>query len=111
MRKVLLLSPEELENLIGDNFNLEVKLNIIEKEIEGESVTVDVLDIYFHNIENVKKAFPYFEIVEKNLARVDLSDIYHTLSDLVGVKVTEIYDFVEVNYEDTDGEYISFNIL
>lgn len=71
MKKTLFVSDKELESLITENFGLEANTNVVEVDMDGENILIDVLEIRVHK-EN------YNSIINKLIEKLQItsSEIY-----------------------------------
>lgn len=110
MKKTILFNLEELKELIENKFNCGVRFNVLEKELDNEIVSIDILEVFHNNKKVVDLGFPYLEHKDENFAIIELSDLHYILNSLFKEEFTEIYDFIEVDIGNGIEECILFNL-
>lgn len=108
MKETVLFKLEELKELLERSFDCAVKYNSIEKEIDGEILNIDIIEIYHNNKNTIDLAFPFAQHKDEHLAIVELSDLHITLVDLINKPVTEMYDITEIDLGQGAEQYIVF---
>lgn len=110
MKKCILMKIEEMTEMLSDKINGVVTTNVIERELDGEMISIDILEVYHNDFKKVENLFGYAEKISENLAYVEMTDVAFAISNLTNTKLSEKFDIIEANFDNNFDTYISFEL-
>lgn len=110
MKKCILMKIEEMTEMLSNEINGVVTTNVIEKELDGEMISIDILEVCHNDFKKVENLFGYAEKISENLAYVEMTDVAFAISNLTNTKLSEKFDIIEANFDNNFDTYISFEL-